>query len=473
MARRIKEQFIWIPPDRTGSIWNLTIKDIDVRTRIIGGNLSFGLMGEELSGEIILENSDEGVTGLFSENDIVSFKFDYTNGTTKQFEGEVESIIDSFNNNYQMKIVCSHYTSRTSDIMVTKEYTNSTVSDIRINLISIYMTGYTSTNVETNNIVVPKITFVNKPFQDCMLDLNVLGGEDCYIDNDKGFNSFKRGSKNNDNEALVIYDTMFDLKGLGVDNTRKRTRVQVIGDAGGLPVIYTSSFPSNRTRERVITETNVNDESIAQDLADAELARENNPDKEGNANCIFMNQLLPGYMTYIVMPNYVHSRFRLSKWTFNLDDYTMDVIVSEKRTLGKLFKDKFLKDLSQEKIVNPNNMLYSYNLVFTELNKVDLTSSDNISLESDKLRLNAGQESGNMITNILTTTNNVTSVQLLILGENLTGLTYFVNTDGTTSWQSIDLNILTTVTSSGKSLRFRIRLTNTTTRISSVALLYT
>ena len=504
MPRRVVTGFIWIAPNRATN-WSLTIKDVDVSDRVLSGTkIPFGLIEEDLHCEIMLENSDDVLDNTFTENDVIVFKMDYDDGTTIQFEGEVESVFDEFDSHYRLRIIGSHYTTRMADIMVTKEYTNSLVSDIKSDLVSNFMVGYTTiaqspsisgfsvlssfstTQVETTQETITTdsgveivgridIKFVKKPLLDCFIDLNIQGDEDTYVGNDKIIRSFKRGSKINDNESLVIDENMFELKGLGKDNTIKKNKLQVFGTSGGLPVIFSKSnisSTSDRVREQIIEDSNAIDEEKAEVITLANIDRMDNPDKEGDANIIMTPNLVPGSMTYVIMPPKVHERLRISKYTFLPFENRMEVVISQTRTLARIFKERILKDLGQENIVNPYDMNYSYNFTFDDENKID--SLVDAELVDGKLKKYSGVETGVMTSNILNTPVTVTSVHVLAIGESIDGATYWINADGTTNWQQVSLDTLTTINTSiqGMKLRLKIEVIDTNTRIDSAVVLY-
>jgi len=478
--RRIRRTFRWIAPDRKTK-WSCTIDGIDVHD-FIRASFPMGLITEELVCDIELDNSGEDFTDRFKAGHIIIFKMDFSDGTTVQFEGEVEEIKSKINaNGFIYSIKGSHYTAKLLDIMVTEEFTNAQISTIKTSLISDYIPDFTSTNVEENTTVI-NIKFVNKPLLDCLIDLDIQGDEDSYISNSKDLNSFKKNIKNNNNEAVVWNDSLFELKGLGTDRVEVRNKITVFGEAGGLPVIHTAKDSVSRTtfgtKEKVITDTSIINENQAQETADAENTRLKNPEAFGSATTLFMPQLNPGDSVYVISPPHnIHARFRLVKYVFKVPEESMEVFFSQERSIPKLFKDRIKKDLAQENIVNPFKMEFSFNFGsesgFVE-SKKDATSSNAVEIVEGNLRLITGNESGNMISIKKDTLDTVTSVSLQVRGETLDGVTYYVNADGTNNWQAIskDTEVVVDSDKQGKKLRLRIILTNEDTRIDSIALLY-
>ena len=475
MPRRIKRTFIPIPPDRTTK-WVCTIAGTDVSDFVLDGRFPWGLIGEELVCEIELDNSGEQFTNVFKENDEIIFTMDFTDGTTVQFKGEVEEIKSRVGNIFALGIKGAHFTSRLLDIMITEEFENAQISDIRTSLMT-NLSDYTSINVEANTTTT-SIKFINKPLFDCLAELDILGDEDSYIDHDKDLNSFKRNSKSNVVAHVTQDDSLIELRGLGVDNAEKRTKVVAYGEAGGLPVISTSEDANaTRVKERVITDTSLVDESQTQEVADAEIERLKNPASQGSASTLFMLTLKPGDKIYIISnPHKIHDQFRVVKFVYHIPNETMEVFFNKERSIPKLFKDRIRKDQAQETVVNPFKMKQSFNFGsetgFSE-NKIDGTASNAIEVVDGKLKLVSGKESGDMISTEKDTPITVNSVHILSISEGAAA-NYFVNANGTNEWQAINLNTETSIDADkrGNQLRLRIELINANTKIPSVAVLY-
>ena len=478
MARRLVRGFIWIPPVRS-TIWGCTIDGVDIHDYLLDGSFPHGLISEELICEIELDNSGENFTDRFAARHEIIFTMDFSDGTTTQFKGELEEIKSSIEGGlFKYKIKGGHFHAQALDVMVTEEFTNSAISSIRTSLISTYLSGFTTTNVESNTKVI-SIKFVNKPLLDCLLALDIEGDEDTYFDFNKDVHSFKREQKNNDNEAVVWNDSLITLRGLGKDSANVRNKIQVIGEAGELPVLYTSSNSASqttyRTKESVITDTSVIDETHAQALADSEMDQLANPKTEGSADTFFMPNLNPGDMVYVISPPHnVHNRFRLVKFVFKVPNETMEVFFNKERSIPKLFKDRIKKDLAQEANVNPYKMTHSYNFTFDDESKIDVTSSSGIDVINGNLQRESGVESGIMASNALTTPVTVNSVHLLIKGEVTTGATFYVQANSQSQFQQISINTLTSLneTNKGTELKLKIIITHADTRIDSAALLY-
>ena len=477
MPRRRKESFLWIPPSRS-TIWTCTIGGLDITNFIISGSFPHGLISEELVCEIELDNSGEDFTNTFKARDIIEFKMDFSDGSTVQFKGEVEEIKSAHEGGvFNLKIKGAHFTAQLLDIMVTAEFTNAAISTIRTTLVADFLPDFTSNNIEENTTAI-NIKFVNKPFLDCMLALDIEGNEDTYIDFDKDFHTFKKNSHSNDNEAVVWDDSLITLRGLGSDSAEVRNKITVYGEADDLPIIHVSedsvSQDTFRTKEKVITDNSVVNEAQAEELGDAENTLLKDPDAQGSATTLFMPQMIPGYPIYVIFPpQKIHDRFRPIKFTFRVPDESMEVFFNQERSIPKLFKDRIKKDLGQERIVNPFNMSRSFTFTFDNLNNIGTSASSNIEVSEGKLKkTSAAVEIGTMISQTKESSITANSMSLIISGENLDGATYFFRADTRADFQSIVANSgsETSISNPGTNIQLQIIVSSDTTRIDSAGL---
>ena len=475
MPRR-REQFIWIPPSRSTK-WTCTIAGTDVSDFILSGSLPHGLITEELICEIELDNSGEDFTNKFKARDVIEFKMDFSDGSTVQFKGEIEEVKKRISGGFfSLLIKGAHFTAQTLDVMVTKEFIGATISDIRKDLITNFATDFSSNNVE-ENLTTIDIKFVNKPLLDCLIELDIQGDEDTYIDFDKDLHTFKRETHNNDNEAVVDDDSLITLRGLGTDSAEVRNKITVYGEAGELPVISTSEDSASqttfRTKENVITDTSIIDENQAQVFGDAERDQLKDPKNQGSADTLFMPKLNPGDMVYVIsLAHKLHARFRMVKFVFKIPNETMEVFFNKERSIPKLFKDRIKKDLAQERIVNPFNMTHSFNFTFDNENKIDGAASADIVVEDSKLRRDSGVETGIMVSIEKSTSVTANSCQLQVKGEQIDGATYLVQADSKADFQQVSIDSLETINNPGTELKLKIIITAANTRIDSAALLY-
>jgi len=476
MPRRRKKLFIAVPPNRTTK-WTCTIKSIDVTNFVLSGTFPHGLISEELICELSVDNSGKDFTDKFAARDIIEFKMDFSDGSTTQFKGEIEEIKSTLEGGlFTLQIKGAHFSAQLLDVTVNSEFSGAKISDIRKDLISDFLTGFTSNNVVTNNTTLD-IKFVNKALLDCLIELDMQGDEDTYIDFDKDFHTFKKGSIQN-SVPHVTPEGLIQLRGLGTDSAEVRNKIIVYGESGGLQVIATSEDTASqttfRTKEKVITDNTIINETQAQDLADAEQIEFKDPVEQGSALTYFHLTTAPGDKIYVITgePHNIHDLFRVVKFVFRIPNETMEFYFNKERSVPKLFKERIRKSQSQETIINPFNMIRSFNFTFDDQSQIDTAASSSFTLEDGVLRKTSGAETGIMQSIKKASDKTANSMSLRVIGTELDGASYSFQSNSQANFQSISPNStsLTTVTDTGKDIKLKITITSTTTRVDSAAL---
>lgn len=483
MPRAKRQAFVWVPRDQTTK-YVLKIDGTDYTTEALGSGqgMEFSkFINPDVGGfKFSLENTTAEFSDLFSGGETVQFFMDFVDGTTKVFEGTLEKVENVLTDSgYRLKCEGSHLTGELLDITVTKAYNgNTTITDILKDIIDDNLTGFTYSNVGTFSDT-PTINWQDKPFWDCVTDLVDLAGADCYVDDDKDFHFFTAGSITNTDEAIVWNDTLIRLEGLGTDTIDIRNKVKVIGkDNSGISIFYTATDSTSESsfgvKEKIIRDENIKTYVEAKERGDAELALLKDTVNKGKATSWILPSLVPGEKLYIINPlQKIHDTYRAVGVTHRLPAEQTIVEIAKRRTLPSLFKDRFKKELALESIDNINKLDFSYNFGFDDTNDIDLTSSDsNIAVADSNLYITSGTD-GTMVSKIRETDNDVTQVELRIIGEAFADAEYAISAQEPTSWQTIsNLNTLTNLTNVGKRLKLRIKINSTSTRIDSAVVLY-
>ena len=476
MPRIRKRGFHWIPPDRRTK-WSCTIAETDVTNFILNGDFPHGLISEELLCEIELDNSGEDFTDKFKARDEIIFNMDFSDGTTVKFKGELEEALPKDQDGqFKLSIKGAHFTTQWLDVMVSEEYVGAKISDIRKDLIDKYAPDFTYANIEENEDTTD-MNFIRLSLLDCFLKLDIEGDEDTFIDFDKDISTFKRESKENDDEAVVWNDSLLLLNGLGTDSAEVRNKIQVLGEVDGLAVIYeaedASSQTTYRAKEQIITDNSVIDEDQAANLANAETELRKNPKVQGSAECLFMPKLIPGYMTWVVHPpQNIQARYRPVKFVYHVPNEQTTIFFNQERSIPKLFKDRMKKEQSQEKNVNPFKMKRSYLFPYNNESKTDTASTSNITFKDGKIRKTTGAETGVWVSKVKISDIDATSMSLEVIGEDLEGATYEFQADSKADPQSINPNATsaTSVLNKGIQIKCIITITSVNTRIDTLGL---
>ena len=331
---------------------------------------------------------------------------------------------------------------------------------------------------QTTSAIIDKIIWQNKPFFDCVNELMIIADVDVFVDNAKNLELFVKGSRTNQNEA-VIEDDGCTMDNFGDDSVDVRNKIIVYGEAGGLPVIHTSEdFTSQLSfgiKEEVIQDTSITDRLHAQFVGNTNKDRNKDPSKQGTSFMPFLSPFFnPGDMVYVVsQPQDLTETFRLVKYKFNVPDETMELTFSKTVGVPQLFKERIKKDISQEQLSNINRMKYSFNFIFDDFTNINQAASTAITVEDGKLRTTSGNSNGTMLSSTESTPVNVNSAEIRVVGDNLSGVTYDISADGTDNFQlNVSLNTPTSITNTGNNFRIRVNLTSADTRIDSLAVLY-
>lgn len=187
---------------------------------------------------------------IYIDNDITA--------ATKRFEGKVEKVQKIYDDGgYQVKLTGRHISKELLSLMVSKSYTGTAISSILTDLISSYLSGYTTTNIVATTATTT-ISFVDEPFWDCVKDLCELANYDCYIDNSKDFHFFARNSILCSTQAIYPAEMMKN-EGLGDTTFDVVNRIRVYGASG---IVYTADDLNSQATYGVIEGSPISDTSI-------------------------------------------------------------------------------------------------------------------------------------------------------------------------------------------------------------------
>ncbi len=476
MPRIIRRGFIWIPRDEKYR-YVFEIDGTDETTSVVEASWTDAIIGEESSFKIRLDNNNGAYSDKYSGHEIVDFYLDFTDGTTKRFRGRIENIKKEWGSKGAVILLegTNRYHSELLDITITEEYSGTTGNDIVTSLISKYLTGFTSTNV-TATTISPEVKWENVPFYDAVIDICNSAGFDAYVDTDGDFHFFKRESIERTTEAIVQSDNLITTDGLVDDLVSIKNWVHVASeDPEGNPILYTSKDSTSQStygrKERILKDTNIANESQAQELADFNL--QDTAQTRGKASSFSLPSLAPGDFVWIVNPaNKIHSMYRIVKFTHKYPMMRTECIIAKSKDLPTFLKERKLAEAGLENLKNPFKMEFSYNFGFDNLTNIDSDASSNITVLDSNLKIITGTQ-GIMISDIKTLPNTITEVHLLAKGEALDGTIYEVNADGGDLYDEITKDGRITLSSArqGTNLKIKVTINSINTRIASLAIL--
>lgn len=476
--RNVQQGFIWLPREQTVGR-DIQISSVSVLFDYIKAEFVRGVCPDTGYFKIDLINADGRFSNSYVGGETVMMYLDFGSGTTLRFRGKIDTIKNKFENYGQvLEIAGGHISSELLDIMVTAEYTgNKTCDEILKELVDNNLTGYTYVNVAAST-VLPTIKWNNKPFWSCVEDLCNLAKDgsrfDAYVDDTFDFHFFEENSIENANEAIVWNDTLINLEGFGEQSTSTKNKITVYGDDGtGLPVIRVAQDSASQTtyglKEEVITDTDVVSGNQADELASSTLSINKTPLREGKAKCFALPSIQPGDKIWITEPTMkVLEQRKAARYTHLFPDEQTEVILNRKREIPHLFRERILKDLTSEKIINPYKMTSSINMVFNDFSELSAWDS-NIEVSSGNLLLSTGS-AGVATSKTYTFDSDITQVHPLVVGEKLTSLIVRVSTNGGTTFEDVTIGSLSNVTA-GQQVVLRVFINDADTQVDSIALL--
>ena len=482
MTYATQHGFVYIPKKHTFAYKvkidkNGTIDDITDYVLKLNYSLSTREIGQCV---FELDNNTGLLSDKYSLNDTVLIYYDFSDASTVVWRGYIERIdkADS-EHGHILKIRARHLTSELLDITVTEQYENIEISDILKDIIESYLTGYTYSGVSTTGSNV-SIKWSNKPFWDCVQDLCSLAGYDCYVDNDKDFHFFERGSHLCETEAVVEEDNLLELKGIGSTSTDVKNKIIVYGkDDEGIPIIHTSedvdSQTNYRLKETVISNSDIDTEEFAKDIGDGELEIRKTPEERGSIKSFILKDLKPGDLLWVSAPSSkIHQKYLIYKFIHKIIEDTTVAIIEKERDVPDVFKERTEKELQLEEILNPNKLKFSYNFTFDD--DSNITSHTNTETSNGVLKLINTSTSGTMITDIKRNNENITQAELRIVSQDTESSRFYASAQSGTTWEEVTPNELHNISQTGKDLRIKVILVpdsnNPNPQIKSLAVLY-
>jgi len=482
MTYATQHGFVYIPKKHTFAYKvkidkNGTIDDITDYVLKLNYSLSTREIGQCV---FELDNNTGLLSDKYSLNDTVLIYYDFSDASTVVWRGYIERIdkADS-EHGHILKIRARHLTSELLDITVTEQYENIEISDILKDIIESYLTGYTYSGVSTTGSNV-SIKWSNKPFWDCVQDLCSLAGYDCYVDNDKDFHFFERGSHLCETEAVVEEDNLLELKGIGSTSTDVKNKIIVYGkDDEGIPIIHTSedvdSQTNYRLKETVISNSDIDTEEFAKDIGDGELEIRKTPEERGSIKSFILKDLKPGDLLWVSAPSSkIHQKYLIYKFIHKIIEDTTVAIIEKERDVPDVFKERTEKELQLEEILNPNKLKFSYNFTFDD--DANIESKSNTEIIDGSLKLITTTAPGTMITSNKTTDSDITEFELRVSGNDVASSSFFISVDGGITWKQVSKDELNTPESPGNLLKIKVMLTpdqsNPNPELKSLAVLY-
>ena len=481
---------IFIPP-AVSSMYKIEIITSSGATDVTGytekGNFKQAINPDTGTFDVTILNPDDKFKDLFAAEDKIKLYKDYgTSATTLRFQGIIENVDQA---NHRIKLKGKSLAKDLLDYTVVGNYTDQTIHSILTDIISQVNSeisdDYTTTNIDTTGTGATQAITINwnyKTAWECIEILCKLAEYDFYVDENKDCYFFSSRSVTNTTDAVAHSYNILEIKAFSEDVDKVKNKIIVNGAiVDGIPLLYTAedsdSISDYGLREEVITDSSLDSWDEITDRGDAELALKKDPPIVGEVKSTLLVGLKPGDMLSVSAPadGIPPSTYRLVEFEDIIENNgpptTKVKLEKYAATIPQEFRNLFLKQKESEEITNINKLKFSYLFNFDSSTGIDDGASNDYSISEGYLVFTGA--SGYMQSDSRDTTDNVSEFEVKAVGENLVGnITYQVSVDNGTTWQTVNLNTLTTTTSEGSQLKIRVTTTSADAKINTLAILY-
>lgn len=469
-----KQGFIWLPKD--GSlVYDIKIDGTSVLLDSISAEFTKTSFPDIGSFKLSLINADGSYTGMFNQGSVVELFMDYSDGTALHYTGKIDKADGSQGDGINLDIEGTHVTGELVYVYVTERFDGDTdFVSILNTLNNNYLTGYT---------VVCTVTYTGKPFinweensfVNCLTELCKIANADCFVDDDRTIYIYDKGTRLNEQEAIVWDDTLIEVKGLGKQSMTAKSKVKVYGDDGtGLPVIYQTDDDTTQpfgVKEQLVQDTSIDSSDYAKQVGDAEKQiGVNTPNEtEGEATCLILPTIKPPEKIWITHPIMkIHGQYSVYKITHKFPDQNTLLTVGKERKMAQVMKKTQQQIDQTQQSTNPYKMTRSWNLKFDSVN--ELSGKDaNVNVSGGKVSLSSGTQG--IFSCSMDLDFAVGAVHLKAVGSNLSLVIFELSLDGGNTYRTLTLEQLIFISTPGSKAILRVTLVNNTD-IDSIAMLY-
>lgn len=452
--------FIWIPRLHTPH-FKVTIAGVDVTGDLLSASCTRPAEHEIGTCKIKLWNPHGTYSNTYTGGEEVLIYIDLTDATTVQFNGFIEKYMRTYQDGIEAyEINGLHYAGKLLDVTVTRSYTNATLTSILNDLSGSYASWLTLTNVNsTLGGTAVSVTWNNKPFWECIVDLCNILGANAYVDNSLDLHFFLEDSITSTMDAVVFDDNLQEVHGLGEDKIMHKNRVIIYGKDNFVWMKEdTTAQAGYYLKETVIRDSNVSTVAEADILATAKLQELAVTDMEGVVTSLLLPYVNPAECIYVSIPTQnILGLYRMHNITHTISSsyhVTTELeVYREGMTMPKYFRDQLGKSIVSGNIDNINEMKYSLYFPFDDNSNV--FSSSNLTIFEGKLTLTGSATTGTLISSAQTQTVDMTSFEARAFGENLSATKFYASTDNGITWTQI-YNYVKTALPAGKMIKVKI-----------------
>ena len=484
---RKRSVFVWIPPTTTAAYKIEVIRSdgtVDDITGIIvncmvedGVNEGTGLF------EFTIWDPDETYANAWTGNEIFKYYKDYSaDATTLRFRGRITK---PSKRGLRLNVKGKSEGNKILQRKITYQASETETSVILQAILTASASEFTQNNINTSNTSLT-VNWYEKPLNEAILELVNASGFDFYIDSALDAHYFEQGTVINTNEAIVHDYNLLEIEDFTPDLDLIKNRITVYGAViDGIQILHTESSTDPDygvssaigVREEVINDENVTTQTQAEERADFELSQRIDPPEVGNVKGMLLATIQPGNAIRLSSPqdklppgNYITTGYKDIIDTDNGETSTTVRVNKEPRTVSFVIRDRITAENEQKQAsLNPDGLDFSFNFLFNN----DSGIHDKTQITEGVLKLQAGESSGTWISQNKTLTSALNEAYLRLIGTLITGATVSISGDNGVNYQTMSNNSkITLSTAKGNNIRIKVEITDSTTEIDSLGILY-
>ena len=413
-------------------------------------------------------------------NEIVRYYKDYAaTATTLRFRGRIEKP-----SKRGMKLNCKGRGegSQLLTLHANKEYASVECSIILKDLLTSYAPGITQGGIEETTTYLT-LSFSEKPVMDCVKELCIASGFDFYVSPELEAQFFLKGSRDNDDEAIVHDLNMISLSDFTPDNTKVRNKVKVYGALiDGTQIIHTSIQRTGQfgttifgVKEHIEKDDSITTYDQAKEVGDYLLSELLVPPQTGEITGILLATTKPGDRIMLSSPNdgIIPQKYVISGYQDEINNssgemFTTLYINKKPRKISDVIVGRIEQE-NREKgsNINPNGHDYAYSFRFVS----DTGTHSSTEITQGALRLTSGSGSGFWTSPARQLTEDMTEAYLSMLGTSLNNAVIQVSSNGGSTYTTIPNNQKINIVA-GSELVLKATISSSSTEISAINLTY-
>ncbi|RLC36026.1 hypothetical protein DRH29_05355 [candidate division Kazan bacterium] len=429
---------------------------------------------------VVIKNFGNQYTGRFRIGNVIQLYADYSDGTTKILEGKVVDV-KYHSRPYQIELLAKDYGQDAMNRIVNKSYTSTSISSIFTDLISTYLSGHTTNNVETNSTQV-SIAWSGKKLWHCLQDLVKLTANtwEFYCDFDKDWHFFNKTTKTSSTEALSYTRNLIGITPLTSISDVKH-KIMVYGKSiEGLPLFYSKTTGYGEDAEDiVIKDSNLTTLEMVKNKVDELVTAYSSTEAKGRGESLGMPTLNPGEKVYIFSPpQNIQGWYLITSFTHKLTRHRFrtrfEFQEAKKRVedLSTFLGERKIIEQEISEIMNEFDLDYSWILDFDDSTYIDESNSSNVERSNNFLQLTSGASSGTFVSISYTTDSNVSKFALRVVGDAISDITFYVSVDNGLTYQQAVPETLYNATSEGNQIRIKAVFSDSSQKIKVISIEY-